>query len=49
VQQLLDDDLCIVEILANQSATPDEFWHRMRAHYRKEPLQMGLVHCGRAA
>jgi hypothetical protein len=43
VQRLLDDDLRTVELLATQSATPKEFWHRMRAHYRKEPLQLGLV------
>jgi hypothetical protein len=43
VQRLLDDDLRIVELLAKQSARPSEFWNRMRAHYRHEPLQIELV------
>ena len=40
---LLADDLRVVEMLASQSGTKREFWGRMRSHYRKEPLQLGLV------
>ncbi len=40
---LLADDLRVVEMLALQSGSKREFWARMRAHYRKEPLQLGLV------
>jgi hypothetical protein len=31
----------IVELLATQSANPKQFFARMRAHYRKDPLQLG--------
>lgn len=40
---MLSDDLRTVEMLAMQSGSKREFWARMRSHYRKEPLQLGLV------
>ncbi len=43
VQGLLDDDLRTIELLANQSGSPDEFRRRLFSHYRKQPLQLGFI------
>ncbi len=42
-RQLLADDVRILELLANQSGSAEEFWARLRAVYRKEPLQLAWI------
>lgn len=39
----LRDNLAVIELLAKQSGTRDEFWARVDAHYKSEPLQLGLT------
>jgi hypothetical protein len=42
VQSIFERDLGVIELLARQSRTKEEFWMRMNAHYRNEPLQYDL-------
>ncbi|MGE0322253.1 MAG: hypothetical protein AB7K71_10720 [Polyangiaceae bacterium] len=39
------EDLRLVKIFADQSATPAEWWNRLEYHFRRDPLQLGLVGC----
>lgn len=39
----LRDNLSVIELLAKQSGTKEEFRARVDAHYNGEPLQLGLV------
>lgn len=41
-QGVLVDDIGIATLIASQSGGKDEFWRRMRHHYRKEPLQLAF-------
>jgi hypothetical protein len=43
VRRLVADDLRIIQVLAEQSASWSEFRARMLAHYRGAPLQLGLA------
>jgi hypothetical protein len=40
VQRSVGDDLRVVELLAEQSGSPAEFWARIATHFRKVPLQL---------
>ena len=40
--RLAQRDLDILETLARQSFSPDEFWMRVESHFNKAPLQ-GLL------
>jgi len=42
VRRLLDSELVIVEVLARESRTKDEFWRRMESHYLGVPFQTFL-------
>lgn len=42
VQSLLGDDLRVILALAQTAATKRDFWHHMRVHYCREPLQLRL-------
>lgn len=42
-RELVGDDLRLVKIFADQSATPREWWGRLRLHFKREPLQLGLA------
>lgn len=39
---LLSDDIRLITFLASQCGSKAEFWRRMRHHYCREPLQLGL-------
>ncbi len=42
IQRLLERDIVVMEVLAQQSRTPEEFWDRMNYRYKRMPLQMAL-------
>lgn len=39
---LLDDDVNVIRALSSTSSGPADFKRRMLAHYRREPLQLGI-------
>ncbi len=39
---LLSDDIRLITFIASQCGSKAEFWRRMRHHYCREPLQLGL-------
>jgi len=39
---LLSDDIRLITVIASQCGSKREFWRRMRHHYCREPLQLGL-------
>lgn len=39
IQELLEDDLRVIHVMAETSTSKVQFWNRMLAHYRKAPLQ----------
>lgn len=46
MQGLMKTDLAIVAAIARTSSSPDEFVARLRTHFRREPLQLGLAWAG---
>ncbi|HRE87599.1 MAG TPA: hypothetical protein PK095_00545 [Myxococcota bacterium] len=43
LRQLTEHDLKVVHLLSEQSANKREFWARLNAHYKGEPLQLSLT------
>lgn len=43
VRSLMVEDLRLIEVIASQCGSKEEFWGRLRAHYLREPLQLALV------